>query len=252
MDNTNNTFNTFKMLGIGSIIGISQSIIGYPFDTIKTQLQSGIPFKSIDFLNPRQLYKGIKYQLYISTINTSLIFYIFDKIYSKTNSSILAGASAGIVSGLIINPLEIYKLRAQTQAHTQTYTFKKDIHNVISKTLGLKYTMSREILAFTTYFSVYTKLKERDNAFSTAINGGIAGCASWSIGYPMDTMKTFKQLNMNFINSTIKLNSISSIKLLYRGFSFCMFRAFLVNSINFTIYEYFQSVCTAASSSGSS
>jgi solute carrier family 25 carnitine/acylcarnitine transporter 20/29 len=245
MDNTNNTF---EMLGIGSIIGISQSIIGYPFDTIKTQLQSGTPFKSIDFLNPRQLYKGIKYQLYISTINTSLTFYIFDKIHSKTNSSILAGASAGIVSGLIINPLEIYKVRAQTHAQT----LKQDIHNVISKTLGLKYTMSREILAFTTYFSVYTKLKERDNAFPTAINGGLAGCASWSIGYPMDTIKTFKQLNMNSMNSTIKLNSISRIKLLYRGFSVCMFRAFLVNSINFTIYEYFQSVCTAASSSGSS
>ena len=247
MDNTNNTF---EMLGMGSIIGISQTIIGYPFDTIKTQLQSGTPFKSIEFLNPRQLYKGIKFQLYISIINTSLSFYIFDKIYSKTNSSILAGASAGIASGLIINPLEIYKVRAQTQ--TLKPALKQDIHNVVSKSLGLKYTMIREILAFTTYFSVYTKLKERENAFPTAINGGLAGCASWSIGYPMDTMKTFKQLNMNSINSTIKLNSISSIKLLYRGFSFCMFRAFLVNSINFTIYEYFQSVCTAASSSGSS
>lgn len=249
-----NMNNTLEIFIPGTFIGLSQSLIGHPLDTIKTQLQSGISLKNIEFLNFKNLYKGVQYQLCISIINSSLTFYMFDKIYSQTNSSILAGSIAGITSGLFINPIEIYKVRTQCNNFTTTTSNTK-----IPKSLGLKYTMTREIFAFTTYFTVYTKLKERENPFSTPINGGLAGCASWCIGYPIDTLKTIKQLGTG-IGTGIDThpNSLSSIKpllktsILYRGFSICMIRAFLVNSINFTIYEYFQAVFLTTSSSGSS
>jgi len=239
--------NTLEIFIPGTFIGLSQSLIGHPLDTIKTQLQSGISRKNIEFLNFKNLYKGVQYQLCISIINSSLTFYMFDKIYSQTNSSILAGSIAGITSGLFINPIEIYKVR------TQCNNFTTSSNTKIPKSLGLKYTMTREIFAFTTYFTVYTKLKERENPFPTPINGGLAGCASWCIGYPIDTLKTIKQSGIGtHPNTSSSIKTLLKTSILYRGFSICMLRAFLVNSINFTIYEYFQSVFLTASSSGSS
>jgi solute carrier family 25 carnitine/acylcarnitine transporter 20/29 len=236
--------NTLEIFIPGTFIGLSQSLIGHPLDTIKTQLQSGISRKNIEFLNFKNLYKGVQYQLCISIINSSLTFYIFDKIYAQTNSSILAGSIAGITSGLFINPIEIYKVR------TQCNNFTTSSNTKIPKSLGLKYTMTREIFAFTTYFTVYTKLKERENPFPTPINGGLAGCASWCIGYPIDTLKTIKQSGIGIDNTSSSIKPLLKTSILYRGFSICMIRAFLVNSINFTIYEYFQSVFLTASSSG--
>lgn len=203
--------------GTGLVIGISQTVVGYPFDTLKIYAQRGLPFKY------NNLYAGAKYQFAIAAINSSACYLAFDEVYNHTNNSVLAGITAGITSGIIINPLEIYKLNHQVGSY---------IRPSLALASGLKFTVSREVIAYTTYFTTYMKLKEYwpDNIM---INGGLAGCASWCLSYPFDTIKTHHQTN----NSTATFSELWKQGLLFRGFGICMARAFIVNAINFYIYE---------------
>jgi hypothetical protein len=207
--------------GIGLIIGISQTIVGYPFDTLKIHAQRGLP------LTYNRLYAGAKYQFVIASITSTACYLAFDEVYNHTNNSILAGVAAGVTSGIIINPLEIYKLKHQIGLHHSIIT-----PVITTKNSGLKFTISREVIAFTTYFTTYMKLKEYspDNVM---INGGLAGCASWCFSYPFDTIKTHHQTN----NGSATLKQLWNQGLLFRGFRICMTRAFIVNAINFYIYE---------------
>jgi hypothetical protein len=201
---------------IGIVIGINQTIIGYPLDTLKIQKQRGLK------LNYKNLYSGVKYQLAISSINSSVCFLTFDTVYNHTGNPIVSGMCAGLSSGIIINPLEIYKIRHQTALfHNNTKVFHE----------GIKFTVGREMIAFTTYFTTYMKLKER-YPDQVMINGGLAGCMSWCLSYPMDTLKTHHQTNNN-----ITLGELWRQGNLFKGFGFCMTRAFIVNAINFYIYE---------------
>ena len=43
---------------IGNFVGLTQTLIGYPFDTIKTNIQNG---NNLKLLNYRNIYNGIKY-----------------------------------------------------------------------------------------------------------------------------------------------------------------------------------------------
>ena len=53
---------------LGNIFGITQTIIGYPFDTIKTNLQNS---KNINIYikSPLKLYTGVKYPLVLSCLS---------------------------------------------------------------------------------------------------------------------------------------------------------------------------------------
>jgi hypothetical protein len=215
---------------IGLIIGVSQTIIGYPFDTLKIHAQRGLPLKY------NNLYAGAKYQLAISSINSAACYLAFDEVYEHTHNSVLAGAAAGITSGIIINPLEIYKLKHQVAAHT----IVTPTHAL--RPTGLKFTVSREIIAFTMYFSTYMKLKEK-SPDTVMLNGGLAGCASWCFSYPFDTMKTHHQTN----NSSVTFKELWNKGVLFKGFGICMTRAFIVNAINFYIYETLHNIWNAQS-----
>lgn len=48
---------------VGYCVGISQTIIGYPFDTIKTRLQTN----SIKIRKPKSIWMAIRYPLINST-----------------------------------------------------------------------------------------------------------------------------------------------------------------------------------------
>jgi hypothetical protein len=211
--------------GIGLVIGINQTILGYPLDTLKTRAQCGMP------LNFKHLYKGVGFQFGITMFNTSLCFMTFDTVYGKTQNSAIAGFTAGLLSGIVINPLEAAKVRRQTVAtnHPITNACKRMFLD------GYKYTIARECSAFTIYFTTYVKLKELMPEH-TLLNGGIAGCASWALTYPLDTIKTCRQSHVPWRKEYV-----------FRGFGVCMLRAFVVNAMNFYIYEFLHDVCYPAS-----
>ena len=79
-------------------------------------------------------------------------------------------------------------------------------------------------------FSTYYNLKERN--IDSFIAGGIAGINSWLLTYPVDTIKTRYQSHHDPSLKKIILQGNFS-----KGLGFCIFRAFIVNGVSFTLYE---------------
>ena len=89
----------------------------------------------------------------------------------------------------------------------------------------------RETNALAIYFGTYHYLKSKE--VSTLTAGGCAGLLNWGLTYPLDVIRC-RQLAQNIpIKTAFRQGD------LWRGFSICMARAFIVNSISFYAYELF-------------
>ena len=62
---------------IGNLVGLTQTSIGYPFDTIKTNLVNGYTGK----IHFSKLLRGIKYPLVGSCMNNNLVFANYHHFY---------------------------------------------------------------------------------------------------------------------------------------------------------------------------
>ena len=69
------------------------------------------------------------------------------------------------------------------------------------------------------------------------ISGGFAGVSSWLSSYPVDTLKTRKQLYQDkTFMEIVKMGS------LYKGLPITLVRAFIVNGTSFYIYNFFKKI----------
>jgi solute carrier family 25 carnitine/acylcarnitine transporter 20/29 len=229
---------------LGNIFGITQVLIGHPFDTLKTNLQNSKDIK-IFIKNPIQLYRGITYPLLMNSIGTSFLFGNYDYFYKQTNNRLIAGMLTGSISAVILTPFDYKKIQLQTKYVQDQSQLKNtvNIHPIKSQFIqsetlseifkkyykGFAYTLSREITAIPIYFYSYHYLIEYTNPF---IAGGIAGVNSWLFTYPIDTLKSRKQLYQSkTLKEMIKMGS------LYNGLTITLIRAFVVNSSSFYIYD---------------
>ena len=200
----------------GYMTGISQVIIGYPLDTIIIYKQTG---KSLNTLKLNNIFNGIKYPLVFSGFINSISFGCNYNIYSHTNNHYVSGAITGFITSFIINPIELYKVRSQRLLPTNIHLFT-----------GLRFTMLRETVASGSYFGIYNTLqKYNDNPL---ISGGITGCCSWLISYPIDVIKTRVQCG-----EKMTLHKIIHLKNRWNGISFCLLRALIVNSMGFYVFD---------------
>jgi len=208
----------------GCISGIVQTIIGYPLDTLKILKQNN---KILDKIGIRRLYSGISMPLIQTPLICGISFYIDEIINQNINNHWISGCISGIISSIILCPCEYYKINLQQN--------KKKIINI--KTIcgsyrNISYVICREGPAMGIYFGTYYELKK--NEFPLYISGGIAGCTSWFFTYPLDTIKSRIQGNIcKTFNQSIKMGN------LFTGLNYCLLRAFIVNSVGFTSYEYF-------------
>ena len=107
-----------------------------------------------------------------------------------------------------------------------------NIKNILKSFRKTHVVTLRELPATYIYFASYDKLKE--NNISIFLSGSIAGVNSWLFTYPFDTIKTRIQSN----NSKTIYEAFQKGNL-WNGLGFCLLRAFLVNGVNFSVYEYF-------------
>jgi len=194
---------------IGNSIGLTNTIIGYPLDTIKVHYQKNNKMPNINM----NLYKGVKYPLYSSLILNTIVFGNYNKINNYTNNNFLTGFFLGGIGSILINPFEIKKISSQVNYKSINFKYYS----------GLKYTFLRESLGYGIFFSMYEKLNKNNSPF---IAGGISGMSSWLIIYPIDTIRTKKLLN-----KSIRVNT------LYNGLTFCLLRSFIIDGLAFTIFD---------------
>ena len=202
----------------GFFVGITQTIIGHPLDTLKVLYQNKTPINNIKLSN---LYRGWKFPMFSASIFSCTVYTAYERSYKYTNNHFISGAIAGVAVTPSIYLLDIGKIKQQVNSPLKITDYYK--------TKGFTMTSCREILAMSVYFGSYNKSKNM--GLDPLVAGGIAGLTNWTLTYPLDVIKT-RQMARN-----ISIRQAFKEKQLWRGYSVCAIRAIIVNAANFKVYE---------------
>ena len=203
----------------GMVAGGVSTLIGHPLDTIKTWKQNSN--SNIKF-NVKNLLRGYRYPLIASITFNGYLFGVNNYINNKYHiNNFLSGAITGFSFSFLVNPFELYKVKKQCG---------KEIIYRSNPFRGIFMTLPRETVGCSFYFGTYNYLK--DHNINPLLNGATAGVISWFTSYPFDTMKTKIQSD-----NKISYYQVLKNKNYWKGFSYCITRAILVNSIVIYTYE---------------
>jgi len=217
------------------VAGAAQTLIGHPFDTIKTYKQIN-PLKKINVLALNLIKKNSLFYLYRGfipplaggCIQNSFMFSTESYLQKICKNNYISGFFAGGITSLIVSPSELFKTKLQVDK-------KLSVKKIFKNTKfyrGLELTAIRDSIGFSIYFGTYNYLQTIYDY--PLINGGIVGVFSWIYSYPIDVLKTKHQLS----NSSLKNTLINTkFKELTSGMSIMLVRAFFVNAGIFYIFE---------------
>ncbi|KAI9097242.1 mitochondrial carrier domain-containing protein [Phlyctochytrium arcticum] len=275
------TQTVLKDLIAGTAGGWAQVVVGHPFDTLKVRLQTQGPqhqyANALDCLKQTvrnegvlALYKGVVSPLMGVGVCNAVLFGAngtFRHLIGggKEQLSIgqyaLAGSLSGGVMAWVNCPVELLKVKLQTQFSTAgappTYTGVLDcgIKTVRASGLaglyrGIGITLLREFPSFAVYFGAYESVKiyfKNSNGGAPVgmgqliIAGGVAGIGAWLPCYPQDVIKSRMQSDsrkgISSLTYAREIYASAGIKGFFRGFGPTMLRAFPANAATFLVYE---------------
>lgn len=220
----------------GGIAGISQTIIGYPLDTVKICLVERQPIVI------RNLYQGVMSPLIGAAFVNAQTFYTYNYFLDRCGifgSGFLTGLSISIIE----TPTELVKIRMQLGNHPSYITTIKKI-GMFRLYHGFISTCWRNGFALGLYFLSYENTKKlfENPVIGSLIGGSVAGFACWTLPYPIDCIKSQIQAD-----TTYKLNLRSFFKRkdlrkdLWRGYIPSVLRSIIVNPFIFITYEFSKS-----------
>jgi len=230
-----------KVIYSSFIAGTVKSILGHPFDTVKTRIQlfSYGYKKTISQIYKKEglksFYKGISFPLASGCLQNCFMFSTENYLNRHFNNHIITGVISGSVTSVIVSPSELVK------CHIQNEKKKYLTYNEMNKRLkcknihlgtGMLSTIIRDSIGMGIYFGLYNYLKSRNN--NPLINGGISGSVSWLFSYPIDVIKTNKQIKNDSYLNIIKNIELSKYT---KGLSIVLLRSFIVNAGIFYTYE---------------
>jgi solute carrier family 25 (mitochondrial carnitine/acylcarnitine transporter), member 20/29 len=218
-----------EAIAAGSISGWMSILVCYPFDNIRTRLQTehyGLSLKD----SIRQVYrtngflgfyKGFTAPFLAQGLYKAVIFGTNNFIISQFNFisnlnllTFLSGMGAGSVNAFIVAPVELIRNQqlldttsnSLSQNNTGTTTTTRTsvtrcLQNIVSKNgflglyRGLSLTIARDGIGLGIYFLTYKVLKERlgDSITSRLFAGSCAGVMFWASVLPLDTIKSMIQ-----------------------------------------------------------
>jgi hypothetical protein len=224
----------------GFLQGLTRVLISYPFDYIRTNIQTQEYKNIFSYIYQKKLtvkdaYRGCSIQVISVPIDRSIQFYLFEKI-SKNNSIFIASISSSIISSIYSVPINF--LTTQIITSHSALSFKNMQQFLKNKTqyTGFIPDLSKSLIGSILYTSSYGYLrqlidKERHNYF---IFGIIASISSWSVIYPLDTLRVIKQTTNYSYKDIIK---ITTFKQYYSGFSIILIRSVPSAGAGMLVYE---------------
>ena len=219
------------------LAGITQTLIGHPFDTIKTIKQMNpnkynttILKETIKKNGILYLYRGYFPPLIGGCLQNSIVFTLENYFNKYIPNTLMCGFLSGVGSAIVMTPSEYIKCNLQINN-------KLKIKNIINDNLykGIGLTLIRDSIGFSIYFTSYRYLQKKYN--NPLINGGISGVLSWIYSYPIDTIKTKYQVTNKSIIQIIKNTSYKNYT---SGMLVMLLRSFIVNAGIFYTFEKLQ------------
>lgn len=274
----------------GTVGGCCEVLVGHPFDTVKVRIQtqsSTKPIytgavdcfkKTLEKEKINGLYRGVTPPLITVGFCSAIIFSsngyfrrllntnpIGDPASSdlSTGRTALAGAMTGSIIACFYCPMELLKIRMQTQTIFKAkytglldcarQTIARDGFAGMYRGFGL--TVARDMACFAGYFSTYHFMKElyvtkiaspgtdqeADLPFwYLFLSGGLAGISCWLTSYPQDIIKSRLQSNPKKLSVTETIQKIyrqGGLRGFLRGLAPTLLRSFPANAATFIGYE---------------
>lgn len=237
--------NNLKLLIPGAVQGVTRSLISYPFEVIKTQMQINnntflTTAKNIYKTDIRKFYRGITVPLMTIPLERSLQFYIYEK--NKKNENIFYNSfMTSFITNSIFTPLSILNVQV---INTNKNNFKNTFSFIKSQNLeklfyrGIWLEISKNYLSTFTYFYIYsTSLKKipTENLYvKSFFSGIISSIGVWLIVLPLDTYKIRYQVsNKSLLNCFYDLKGVN----LWRGLMPIIIRTCPSSGIGMLAYE---------------
>ena len=198
----------------GLAAGFVQTLVGHPFDTLKTRIQN----KNLHF---RNLYAGCAYPFASSMLSNAVLFRAYGLSREENFNPFLSGAISGACVSPIIFASDCFKVPSQLG-------MTKGGGRMAFR--GFPLTCFRETLAFAIYFDVYERAR---GSAGPIVSGGLAGMINWLVTYPIDCVRT-RQIAHN-----VSVGAAFYQGGLYKGVGVVLVRAMLVNAAIFQTYEIF-------------
>ncbi len=207
----------------GFIQGLVRVTISHPFEVIKinSQYYQEKPKYIIKHFinNPFKIYRGVKYNYLIVGIERSIQYKYYEDFKKKYNT---------YLSGLMIStPLLLITMPVNTIINNLI------INNKIIKTgyyKGILPEYCRSVLASTIYLGTYGYLRKDDLSMNNIMYASIiSSYLSWSITYPLDTIRTLYQTN--------KIKDVKISKL-WSGISMIYIRTLPSSVCGMLVYEW--------------
>lgn len=256
----------------GYASGAAGIIIGNPLDIIKVRLQSESPLIGQKWRESAISLRGAASPILGYGALNAILFVAFnrteaaiDRITGTENSlwsSWFAGAAGGLAIWGVSTPTELVKCQAQGDKNPMTRSW--DITKQIWQAKGTKglyvggtVTALRDSIGYGFYFWTYRLLTRQwdamlsdtnilyGDAVGTLVCGGISGIVSWASVFPLDVVKTRMQAQL-IAASRPAVGAVCIAKnilrnegagALFRGIGVCSARAFVVNAVQWAIYE---------------
>lgn len=234
----------------GSAAAITSVMLGYPFDTVKTRLQTGIMDSSYRGLVSAVkkdgfgiLYKGVSAPLITLSIKRGYQYNAFETLNKYTSNAWISGAIAGGTGTVISCPMQVIKTNMQSGEFNNVQNCLRYIHhNYGWKGLyrGFIPNMSKDVLFATLYLGSYDTLRTRfpDNPMGHFFAGGIASTITWSLLFPVDTIKINSQYTHSNITILKERVNTHGYRVLWKGVTPALLRIFPVSACSMVVYEY--------------
>ena len=238
-----------KILIPGAVQGFVRSLISYPFEVIKTQMQ----LTNINMYNTvkyiikndiNKFYRGISIPLIQIPVERSIQFYIYEK--SKNNNSIfMSSFFTSFFTNTLFAPFSIFQLNIMTTNKNNFQNIKKFIVNSDKKKIfyrGISLEISKNYFSTFSYFYIYSFLQKNlkfENYYEkTFISGIFSSIGVWLIVLPYDTIKV-KYQTSNLILKDIILNiNKNNILNLWKGLTPIIIRTMPSSGLGMVSYEF--------------
>jgi len=241
----------------GAVQAAATITIGYPFDTIKSNLQYASLYKNsfactIDLYKKYGIngfYKGASVPYATLIVKRGIQFTIYEKMKKKYDNSYVGGILAALSMCWISSPMQNIKLNMQVgqENYKNIFHFIKNTYQnkgILGFYRGFRITFIRDLTFGTVYLGTYGFLRDYlgTSYYSPFFAGGCSSILTWSILMPIDYIKTVIQTNpTQTIPNIIKTTPLHKF---WRGLGPTVLRVFPISGIGMVTYEFAKTTCS--------
>lgn len=238
-----------KLLIPGAIQGFVRSLISYPFEVIKTQMQINNT-KMINTVNniilndKYKFYRGIGIPLIQIPLERSIQFYIYEKS-KKYNNIFLSSLFTSFFTNTLFAPLSIMQINIISSNKNMYKNIKHFIINSDKKKIfykGISLEISKNYISTFIYFYLYSyfqkNLKINNYYKQTFISGILSSIGVWLIVLPYDTIKVKYQTSNNSLKNIILNINSKNITNLWKGITPIFIRTIPSSGFGMIVYEF--------------